>query len=218
MKKQMMAMAGALALAVGGLVAAPALNNAEAQSAQKAPVILIVDRAQLVTQSKAGKTIPDQAQKVRDNIAKELEALKADLEKDIADYQKNASLMSDEVRQKTEQELAMRQQYGLPQRAQIMDQAFSAVVDNARATILNEAAPIMKEVIEKRGATIMLDRSAVLYNAVETDVTQEVIAALDKKMSTVEVEKITLADVEKKLKEIAAKQQEAADAANKKKK
>lgn len=217
MKKQLMAMTGAIALAAAGMAVLPGLNGAEAQSAQKAPVILIVDQGQLIANSKAGKTIPDQAVKVRDSIAKELEGEAEKLKKDIENYQKNASLMSDEVRQKTEQELAMRQQYGLPQRAQIMDQAFKAVVQNAESKILYEATPIMKEIIEKRGATIMLDRSAVMYAAVETDVTQEVIAELDKKLNAVEVQKITLAEVEKQMKEAAAKQQAAATEGNKKK-
>ena len=208
MKKQFYAIIGAVAVTAAGVVGLTTFEAAEAQSAQKAPVILIVDRAQIISQSKAGKTIPDQAQKVRDSVAKELEAEANKLKTDIEKYQKNASLMSDEVRQQTEKELALRQQYALPQQAQIMEQAFSAAVQNAQGKILVEARPILKEIVDKRGATILLDRSAVMYAATETDVTQEVIAELDKKMKTVEVQKISLAEIEKQLKEAAKAQQE----------
>ncbi len=64
----------------------------------------------------------------------------------------------------------------------------------------------MKAIVDKRGATLLLDRSAVMFAAPETDVTQEVLAELNKKMKTVDVQKVTLADVKKKAAEAAAKQ------------
>ncbi|WP_411818230.1 OmpH family outer membrane protein [Hyphococcus sp. DH-69] len=207
MKKQLIAITGAMALTIAAFAGGAFVNNAEAQSAQKAPVILIVDRAMLISQSKAGKTIPDQAQSLKANVEKELEAEAGKLKKEIESFQKNASLMSDEVRQKTEQDLAVRSQYGLPQRVQIMEQAFSAAVQQAQTKILVESQPILKDIVDKRGATILLDRSAVMYAAPETDITQEVMAALDKKFPKVEVEKVSLAEIEKQIKEAQAKAQ-----------
>lgn len=210
MKNRLFAVSAALALTIAGFAGGAMVSGAEAQSAQKAPVILIVDRAQLIAQSKAGQTIPAQAEAVKKSVEKELEAEAGKLQQEIESFKKNASLMSEEVRQKTEQDLAVRSQYGLPQRVQIMEQAFSAVVQNAQTKILMESQPILKDIVDKRGATILLDRSAVMYAAPETDVTQEVLAALDKKMATVEVQKISLAEIEKQLKEAQAKAQNAA--------
>ena len=45
-----------------------------------------------------------------------------------------------------------------------------------------------------------------MYAAPETDITQEVIAQLDRKMSEVEVQKISLAEIEKRLQEAAQAQ------------
>lgn len=205
MKNKLFAVAGAIMLAVSGLAGGALVNTAEAQNNGKAPVILIVDRAKIVSQTKAGKTIPSQAEDVKKNVEKELEAEADKLKKDIESFQKNASLMSEEVRKQKEQELAGRYQYGLPQRVQIMEQAFSAAVQQAQGKILVESQPILKDIVEKRGATILLDRSAVMYAAPETDVTQEVIAALDKKFPSVEVEKVSLAEIEKQIQEAQAK-------------
>ncbi|OFX05931.1 MAG: hypothetical protein A3E78_02035 [Alphaproteobacteria bacterium RIFCSPHIGHO2_12_FULL_63_12] len=200
-------MAGAAALLMGGaLTGALFAGAADAQQAAKAPIILIVDQAAIVGQSDAGKTIPPQATTIKTNIQKEFDLEAEKLKKDIENYQKGASLMSEEVRQKTEQDLAMRQQVQLPQQAQIMEQVFQNVVQVAQAKILQESQPIMKAIVDKRGATLLLDRSAVMYAAPETDVTQEVLAELNKKMKTVEVQKVTLADVKKKAAEAAAKQ------------
>ncbi|MBT8472108.1 MAG: OmpH family outer membrane protein [Marinicaulis sp.] len=205
MRNRFLAVAGIVALTVVGVVGA-SLNGAIAQGAQKPPVILVVSRDILVAQSKAGKTIPDQAEKVRDSVSKELEAEAKKLQDDIEKYQKNASLMSDEVRASTEKELAVRQQYGLPQRVQIMEQAFQMAVQNAQTKILIESQPILKDIVDKRGATVLLDRAAVMYASPDADITQEVLAELDKKMKDVEVQKISLSEIEKQLKEAQAEQ------------
>ena len=206
MSKANLMIAGAAALLLSGVGAAALVSGVQAQQAAKAPVILIVDQAVLVGQSDAGKTIPTQATAIKTNIQKEVDLETEKLKKDIENYQKGASLMSEEVRQKTEQDLAVRQQVQLPQQAQIMEQVFSNVVQVAQAKILQESQPIMKAIVDKRGATLLLDRSSVMYAAPETDITQEVLAELNKKMKTVEVQKVTLADVKKKAAEAAAKQ------------
>ncbi|NWG92442.1 MAG: OmpH family outer membrane protein [Parvularculaceae bacterium] len=218
MTRKFLTIAGALALLGGGIGAGALMSAAEAQSAAKAPVILIVDQGVIVSQSDAGKTIPGQANTIKANIQKEFDAEAEKLKKDIENYQKGAALMSEEVRKKSEQELAMRQQVQLPQQAQIMEQVFGQVVQVAQAKILQESQPIMKSIVDKRGATLLIDRSAVMYAAPETDITKEVLAELNKKMKTVEVQKVTLADVKKRAAEAAAKQQAAAKPAEKPKK
>jgi hypothetical protein len=87
-----------------------------------------------------------------------------------------------------------------------MEQVFAGAVQNAQSKILQESQPIMKAILDKRGGTILLDRSAVMYAAPETDITQEVLAELNKKLKTVPVQKVTLADVKKKLQEAQAAQ------------
>ena len=205
MKKSIFAIAGAFALSIAGIAGLSTLDGAQAQKDAKAPVILTVDMQMLVSQSKAGQSIPSQAEKVRTDVGKELEAEAEKLKSDIEKYQKNASLMSDEVKAQTERELKLRSEYGLPQRAQIVEQAFRIALQNAQNKILVESQPILKDIVDKRGATVLLDRAAVMYAATETDVTQEVIAALDKKLKSVEVEKVSLAEIEKQLKEAQEK-------------
>ncbi len=206
MKMNLIAAAGAVALVAAGAGAASFFATAEAQSAAKPPVILIVSQDFLVGQSEAGKTIPTQANAIKASIEKELQGEADKLKKDIENYQKGASLMSEEVRKKTEQDLAVRQQVSLPQQAQIMEQVFAGAVQNAQTKILQESQPIMKSILEKRGGTILLDRSAVMFAAPETDITQEVLAELNKKVKTVPVQKVTLADVKKRLQEAQAAQ------------
>jgi outer membrane protein len=209
MKNQFLAISGAFALTIAGFAIGSTLTNVEAESAQKTPVILTVSLAQIVDQSKAGKSIPDQAQKVLESVQSELEAEAKKLAKDIESFQKNSSLMSEEVRQQKQQELMGRQQYGLPQKAQIMEKAFSAAVQNARSKVLIESQPLIKDIVDKRGATLVLDKATVMFASTETDITQEVISGLDKKLDKVEVQKISLAEVMKQLEEAQKAQAEA---------
>ena len=211
MKSSIIALAGAAALGLTALAGSGAVTAASAQGG-KAPVIVVVDRDTLVTQSVAGKTIPGQAQSIQNSVKNELQAEADKLKKDIENFQKNGSLMSEEVRGKTERELQARAQIGFPQQQQIMEQAFSLALQNAQAKILNEAGPIIKAIGDKRGATIIVDRSMLMWNAPETDITAEVVAELDKKMKTVAVERVSLAEIMKKLKEQAAQQQAKAPA------
>ena len=209
MKSRFFAAASAAGLLATGALVSSFLSSAEAQSAAKPPVILIVSQDVLVSQSEAGKTIPTQANAIKAAIEKELQGEADKLKKDIENYQKGASLMSEEVRKKTEQDLAVRQQVALPQQAQIMEQVFANAVQGAQTKILQESQPIMKAILDKRGGTILLDRSAVMYAAPETDITQEVLAELNKKVKTVPVQKVTLADVKKRLQEVQAAQAKA---------
>jgi len=211
MKSKFIALAGAAAIALSALAGSAAVTSASAQ-AGKAPVILIIDQQLVVSQSLAGKTIPAQAKTIETNVKAELQAEADKLKKDIENFKKNGSLMSEEVRTKTERELQTRAQYGLPQQQQIMSQAFEMAVQNAQAKILNEATPLIKASVDKRGGTLLLDRSTVVYATPESDITAEVIAELDKKMKTVAVERISLAEITKKLKEAAAQQQAKAPA------
>jgi len=211
MKNQIFAIAGALTLTIAGLSVGSMISSAEAQSAGNAPVILTISRAQLIEQSKAGKGIPDKADKVRESVQKELESEAEKLTKEIEDFQKNSSLMSEEVRQQKQQELMARQQYGLPQQAQIMERAFTVAVQQAQAKILVESQPIIADIIEKRGATIVLDKASVMYASTDTDITQEVLSALDRKLDDVDVEEISLAQIMKQLEDAQKAQQEAAN-------
>ena len=49
-----------------------------------------------------------------------------------------------------------------------------------------------------------------MYAATETDITQEVLSALDKKLDEVEVEQISLAQIMKQLEEMQKAQRDAA--------
>ncbi len=68
-------------------------------------MILIIDQRSIATQSAAGKTIPGQADTIKSSVQAELQAEADKLKKDIENYQKSGSLMSEEVRRRPSRSL-----------------------------------------------------------------------------------------------------------------
>ena len=207
MKRVFFATLGAAMVVSSAVTGLSAFSNAAAQKGGAAPVILTISTDQVIGQSKAGKNASEQVEKYRESVAGELNAEIEQFQKDVETFQKNRELYSEETMKQKATELQLKQRQ-IPGMEQVMNSVFSNAVQKAQFDILKEAEPIILEIAEKRGATVMLDKSQVLFSASETNVTQEVISKLDKKMKSVEVQRISLADVKKKAEEAAKSQQQ----------
>lgn len=208
MKAKFFTVAGAMAFAASIVISGVSLNKAEAQGKGAAPVILVIDQAAVVAGSKAGQSIKPQLETIGSGIGKELEAEFERFKGEVEAFQKSAELMSDDVRNQKARELQAKQN-ALPQQEQIMSQAVQIAARNAQGKILQQAQPIWNDIVDKRKGTILIERSAVVNVSKEIDITSEVITQLDKKFKTVDVQKISLAEVKKQITEQAAKAQEA---------
>jgi len=183
---------GAIALAAAGFGGAQVVGSAEAQG-RGAPVILIVNQAQVLAESRAGQSIQQQVQAMQAGVKSELEAQAASIEKEGTDLEKQKDLLSQEVLQQRARNLMGRQQQFQGLR-EVRARELQIAQQRALAQIGEELEPILKEIVDKRGATLLLDRSAVMYAANDTDVTDEVLKRLDKELKSVKVEKVNLKD------------------------
>lgn len=210
MKRKFIGIVGAAALAVAGLGAGASFVTAAAQQGAKAPVILILDQGQVIAQSKAGQSMAEQLAKLQEAANTELTAEVEKLSKEAEDLKKQKELVAEDVWMQKAQQLAVKQN-NLPALREVKVRELSIAEQQALGKINEAMMPILKKIVEDRGATIMLDRSAVMYASVDTNITAEVIAELDKKLSSVKVEKVSLAELQRQA-------QEAQKAAEKKKK
>ena len=200
MKSKFSRIAGALALALGAAVA----SVGAAQAQQQPPVILIINQAQVIAQSKAGQSMNAQLQKLGEQANVELNAEVEKIVKEGEDLQKQKDLMAEDVWLQKAQQVAVKQN-NLPTLREVKLRELSISEQRAVAQITEKLSPILQKIVDARGATILLDRSAVMYAAVNTDITAEVIAELDKAISTVKVEKVSLAELQKQAQAQAAK-------------
>lgn len=196
MKRKLIGIAGAAFLAVTGLATGASVVSAQAQQAGKAPVILILDQAQVIAQSKAGMSMSTQLKALQDSANTELNAEVEKINKETEDLKKQKDLMAEDVWMEKAKQLSVKQN-NLPALREVKVRELSISEQQALGKINDAMMPILKKIVEDRGATVMLDRSAVMYASVDTNITAEVIAELDKVLSTVKVEKVSLADLQR---------------------
>jgi Skp family chaperone for outer membrane proteins len=181
MKKLIIALAMATA-AVTAPVAAPA-------AAQTLPpaVIIIVNMDQVFQQSAAGKAAQAELKTRLDGIQARLASLRTSFgteEQTLAQTRPTApgaaataweAKVKDFTTRKTqaEQELAKR------------DQDFQASRQSVLKQINDGAQPIITTIMKERGATIALAEGATLQHSAAIDVTNDVIARLDKALPRV---------------------------------
>ena len=211
MKTKFLAAAVFAVASLGAVAMAPI---AQAQSAAKAPVILIIDQAQVVAASKAGKSMRPQIQALEEAANKELNAEVSKVVKEGEDLQKQKGLMAEDVWTQKAQQVAIKQN-NLPAMREVKLRELQISEQKALGKLNDAMLPILKTIVEARGATVLLNRSAVMYASTDTDITQQVIAELDKKLTSITVEKTNLAELQK---QAAEAQKKAAAAAPAKKK
>jgi len=204
MKRKLIGLAGAAFLAVTGLAAGASVVSAQAQQAGKAPVILILDQAQVIAQSKVGVSMSAQLKALQDSANTELNAEVEKINKETEDLKKQKDLMAEDVWIEKAKQLTAKQN-NLPALREVKVRELSISEQQALGKINDAMMPILKKIVEDRGATVMLDRSAVMYASVDTNITAEVIAELDKTLSTVKVEKVSLAELQRQAQEAQKK-------------
>ena len=197
MKAKFLSIAGAAALAISGLAATSVVfDRAEAEADRSAPVILILNQNQVLSQTKAGKSIKPQLEALQKTAGDELNEEVSKLTKEAEDLKKQKGLLSDEVWTQKAQQIAVKQN-NLPVLREVKLRELSLSEQKAVNEINTVMRPILKKIVEKNGATLLLERSAVMYASQETDITQEVINEIDKKLKSVKVERVDLAELQR---------------------
>jgi Skp family chaperone for outer membrane proteins len=210
MKSKLIAVASAAFIAASGLAISASVSEATAQSGAKQTVILILNQGQVIFQSKVGQSMRPQLEQLQETANKELNSEVEKIVKEGEDLKKQKDLMAEDVWLEKAKQLAVKQN-NLPTLREVKVRELSFAEQKALGTINETLEPILKKIVDDRGATLLLDRSAVMYASVDTDITAQVIAELDKKMTTVKVEKVSLAELQRQ-----AEQAQAAAAKKKK--
>jgi Skp family chaperone for outer membrane proteins len=160
--------------------------------ATKTPVILVVDRGAILRTSAAGKDLIKQV----DELGKSMEAKYGQEEKklraDAQELQEQAGVLSAEARNKKERDLRERGE-ALQKKVQEEQTAIQNGINAARTQIEQNLGPILNALFQERGATIMLDRGAIVLGSVDIDITAETITRLDQIMPSVKVTPVTTA-------------------------
>jgi outer membrane protein len=173
------------ALAVGATIALAV--PAAAQDSKTMARIAILDVERVLTQSEAGKTalkqISDQRKRYQDEISKAEDQLRSE-ERELVQQRATLSAEAfDEKRRAFERKV---------QDTQRMVQQRSGTIDgmmrNAREQIGKAALAALQELINERGFNVVLDRKQIVATDPALEVTEEVLARVNKRLPSIKVE------------------------------
>lgn len=194
MKKTMIAARAALAgiaLAFTGSMASPALAaGGPAPQAMPAPRILVFDRNTLMRSSKAGQDI---ARQVRAYLQQAQQSLKGEsdaLQREGQTLRQQIAILAPDVKEQKIKAFEAKQA-ALQKKAQEREGQIRYGAALAEHQIEQTLGPIVQQIMQQRGANMMIDRQAVLVMAPGFDITPQVVQQLDQKLPAVKVQLVT---------------------------
>ncbi len=177
------AFAGAMALV---LVAFVALSPAPLRAQDGALTVMIVDVQRVLRDSAAAKSVVEQVEVQRTAYEQQLEQRKQALKVEEDELRRQQAILSGEAmeqrRRKLERDYADLRR-DAEQRRNLLNTAFNSGMRQVREAM----ARAVTEVMQEKGATLTLPRSAVLVFNDKLNVTESVVARLNEAMPQVTV-------------------------------
>ena len=160
-----------------------------------ATTVIIVDQARVMRDSRAGKDVQAKVKAIGETMRNEIKPEGDALE--IEEKSLNAQ-MTGKTPQAIQADAALRQRFeSFRTRAAAYGQKRAGLARDLQATEVTawnkfneQLRPVLQEVINERGASIVIDRSQVVFANPSVDVTDVVIQKLDARVPTVTVARI----------------------------
>src|SRR3954468_6059851 len=178
-----LARANALALALPFLLAPTAAYADPPQ-----PKIVVLDRAAIMTFSKAGQDIAKQMQAYSNQAKNELAARGKALQNDGRNLQQQVAILAPDLKAKKLADFQAREQ-ALQGEVQKKDEQMRTAFAQARQTMEAKLGPILQQLVKERGANLVLDKQAVVFapSAGGFDITGDAIKRLDQQMPALKI-------------------------------
>lgn len=182
-----------LLLASAALVAAGCGSTAMAQSKAAAPAasptqitvnvpgVCVLSREGIVGQSKVGKYAQTRLQQLGQQVNAELSGEGSSLQADAKAFDAKKATLQPAQQQQQQQALQTRYQ-ALQEKGAQRDRELQATEQKAIARVLQEAAPLLADVVKDHACGIVLDANSVLAANAAMDLTPSVVTALDAKI------------------------------------
>lgn len=181
----------AAAILFGGIaaIAAPPPKPAVASQNQGAVAtkILVIDRSVLLRASKAGQSMVAQINTYRSKAETEFRAQGQALQKEGQALQQQVAILAPDVKAKKIRDFQAKQsafQRKLEQRQSLIQGGLYKAQQQVEAAL----KPILQQVMQERGANLLLDRGAVVLVPNSMDVTAAAVQRLDQKLPFVKVD------------------------------
>lgn len=164
------------------ILACWALVSVQAAWAADAYRVAVVDVQRVVNESIIGKAARSNLEREMQKAKVKLSTLQADFEKQRGDLEKQSAVLSGAALEERREGLAKKQR-DVQRTYQDIQEQLARLNDKEIKTVVDEVNTVVQELAKERSYEFVFerDRQAVVYAAPRLDITQEVIAKLDKK-------------------------------------
>lgn len=182
----------ALNSGTSGASVAEAMETVSTDAANGANLrIAVVRMDEIQTKATALKALREQKEKYENELREELTRDQKALEKEKAEIEKSQDVLSREALQRRVvdyQNKVTKLQRDLTERAQSIEMSYQKALSEMQTKHLD---PIIEGIIDKKQLSLVIDgrMARTGANAANLDITDEVVKALDKKVSSVKMEK-----------------------------
>ncbi len=149
-------------------------------------IVGVIDLNYILSESKAAKDAAEKIEKIALDIEEEIKKTDQDLideqNKLLESQQIMAPAAFEEKRKEYEKKV---QNYNVTRQEKFM--SIDLLVNDSRNNVLNALKPILEEISNNKGITILLEKNSVLLNAENMDVTNEALKILNKQLPELEV-------------------------------
>lgn len=160
----------------------------------KPAVIAVVDQRKLFSDSKVSKDIRQQLTTVSQGFATTENTTKDKLLKEKDELDKQRGLLVQEAFEEKYNDLKRRADQ-LNRQADLHQKQLNVAQVRANQELQQVLMPIISQVSDKKGATIVLEASQVVHVTPGLDITAEIVSLLDQKLPTLKIKLPTEAEI-----------------------
>ncbi len=147
----------------------------------------VLDLNKVLVDAKAAKKAAEDIDKIAQDIENELKNSDEGMIKEQNKLLEAQSIMAPEAFELKRKEYEEKvQNYSISRQNKLL--SVEKLIENSRNEILDQLKPILEEISETKGITVLLEKGTVLLNADTMDITEEVIKILNKKLPKIEVQ------------------------------
>jgi outer membrane protein len=172
------------ALIAAALVVIPAGATANPPPQIQPPKILVIDRQAILVRSTAGQAVMIQARQAQQQAENDLKAQANAIRLQGEKLQQSLAVMSASVKEQKMRDFES-QRTALEAKAQQKQSLIQGGVFAARNQIGAALEPILRGIMQERGANMLVDKNAVVFATVDIDITPIAIQRLNQKMPMV---------------------------------
>ncbi len=156
------------------------------EAATPAPRIIVIDRNVILRLSSAGQAMMGSVGTLSEQADNEFQSQAEQLQQEAQALQQQLAVVAPDARQQRQEEFFTKQQ-DLQDRVQQRQQRIQGGLAIAGQQLDQALQPILQDIMRERNANMVLDRSAVIFSAIDIDVTATAIERLDEALPTLTV-------------------------------